>query len=177
MINTLPDASNIAKSVAEGLGLPAMILTNYLAGEAKEVGTVLANIAQEIQSGGQPIKAPCVVIATGEVTTRISPTEKIGLGGPGQELTSSFAIAAAKTKGVCIASVDTEGTDGPTDAAGGLTDSRTLAEAEAKGVDLYTALRGHAAHGALEALNCKIVTGNTGTNLCDLHIMYVPAVD
>lgn len=174
IINTLPDASNIAKAVAEKHGLYTMVLTNYLAGEAKEAGTFLANIAQEIQNGDQPIKAPCVVIATGEVSTKISPDEKIGLGGPGQELVASFAITAAKTKGVCIASVDTEGTDGPTDAAGGLTDSETFKEANEKGIDIYAALRKHSVHDALKALNCKIITGNTGTNLCDLHIMYVP---
>lgn len=176
IINTLPDASLIAKAEAEKRGFPAIVLTNYLSGEAREAGTFLANIAQEIQVSGQPIAAPCVIVATGEVSTKISPKEKIGLGGPGQELTTSFAIMAANTKGVCLASVDTEGTDGPTMAAGGLTDSSTLAESERISIDLYKALRCHNTYDALNALNCKIVTGNTGTNLCDLHIMYVPAL-
>lgn len=174
IINTLPDASNIAKEEAQKMGYQAMVLTNYLSGEAKEAGTVLANIAQEIQDSGQPMKAPCVVIATGEVSTKIGPKEKIGLGGPGQELSTSFAISAAKAKGICIASIDSEGTDGPTDAAGGLTDSKTLKEAEKIGIDFYKSLRCHNCYDALNALNCKIVTGNTGTNLCDLHIMFVP---
>lgn len=176
-INTLPDASNAAKKVAEEYGFSAMVLTNYLAGEAREAGTFLANIGQEIQNSGQPLKPPCVIIATGEVSTKISPDEIIGLGGPGQELASSFALAAAKTNGICIASVDTEGTDGPTNSAGGLTDSETYVEAQKKRVDLYKALRTHDAHDALKKLNCSIITGNTGTNLCDLHIMYVPSID
>lgn len=174
ILNTLPDASNIAKEVCEKRGLPAMILTNYLSGEAREAGTFLANIAQEIQLSGNPIPAPCVIIATGEVSTKISPGEKIGLGGPGQELTTSFAITAALTKGVCIASVDTEGTDGPTDSAGGLTDSLTFPSSEKVEIDFYKALRCHNTYDALNAVKCNIITGNTGTNLCDLHIMYVP---
>ena len=176
VINTLPDASNFAKEITESKGLSAMILTNTLAGEAREAGTVLANIAQEIQERGQPIKPPCVVIATGEVSTKISPEQKIGLGGPGQELSASFSIAAAKAglQGVCIASVDTEGTDGPIDAAGGLTDCTTLSTAQEAGVDLYKALRNHDVYEALGRVNSRIVTGNTGTNLCDLHILYVP---
>lgn len=177
IINTLPDASLIAKEEAEKRGLKAMVLTNYLSGEAKEAGTFLANIAQEIQESGQPISAPCVVIATGEVSTKISPAERIGLGGPGQELTTSFAISAANAKGICVASVDTEGTDGPTDAAGGITDSLTLSEGKKIDTDLYKMLRTHNTYDVLTALESKIVTGNTGTNLCDLHIMYVPAAE
>ena len=71
-------------------------------------------------------------------------------------------------------SIDTEGTDGTTLVAGGLTDSTTLQRLEEKGIDVYAALRGHASFEALEAVGDVIVTGNTGTNLCDLNIMYVP---
>ena len=71
-------------------------------------------------------------------------------------------------------SIDTEGTDGTTLAAGGLTDSTTLQRLEEEGIDVYAALRGHAGFEALEAVGDVIVTGNTGTNLCDLNIMYVP---
>lgn len=174
IINTLPDTSNVAKEEAKKLGLNTMILTNALVGEAREAGNFFASIAAEIQNAGRPIQAPCIVIATGEVSTKIQGKPK-GIGGPGQELAAGFAIASSGLTGVCIASIDTEGTDGPTPAAGGITDSSTYRLAEEKGVDLYKALREHAVYEALSSLNCEIVTGNTGTNLCDLHIMYVPA--
>jgi len=158
---------------AEKMGLRTMVLTNALIGESSEAGNFMASIAAEIQASGQPIAPPCVVIATGEVSAKI-PEQPKGIGGPGQELAAGFAIAARKLRGPCIASVDTEGTDGPTDSAGGLADSKTFWLSEEKGIDLYEALRNHAVYEALSPLNSEIITGNTGTNLCDLHIMYVP---
>ncbi len=173
LISTLPDMTKLVQEAAEKRGLNYMLLTNSLQGEAKEVGTVFASIAEEIQISGRPVQPPCIVAATGEMSVRI-PEIDCGLGGPGQEMTTSFAIQARKLKDVCIASVDSEGTDGPTIAAGGITDSDTFSLAEASGTDLYKALREHDVFPALDALGCEIITGNTGTNLCDLHIMYVP---
>lgn len=174
MISTLPDLSNAAKEVAEKLGYRAVVLTNVLTGEAREAGTFLAAVAEEIQERKQPVQPPCVIIASGEVSTKIMEKPE-GTGGPGQELAAGFAIAARNLEGVCAASVDTEGTDGPTDAAGGITDSSTFAMAQQKEIDLYKALREHAVYDALGSLNSRIISGNTGTNLCDLHIIYVPA--
>ena len=173
IINTLPDVSKAAKEEAEKRGLRTMVLTNALIGESSEAGNFMASIADEIQASGQPMAPPCVVIATGEVSAKI-PEQPKGTGGPGQELAAGFAIASRKLQGVCIASVDTEGTDGPTDSAGGLADSKTFQLSEERGIDLYEALRNHAVYEALSPLNSEIITGNTGTNLCDLHIMYVP---
>lgn len=176
-IGALPDATAIAIEAARARGLNTMLLSNRLEGEAREVGVVMSSIAREIQDSGSPVQAPCVIVAAGEMGVRISPGEKCGLGGPGQEMATSFAIASKGMSGVCIASVDTEGTDGPTDLAGGITDSSTYAVAVEKGVDLHSALRDHDVRAALVELGCGIITGNTGTNLCDLHIMYVPKAD
>lgn len=71
-------------------------------------------------------------------------------------------------------SIDSEGTDGTTDVAGGLTDSQTARLASEKGVDLNASLRSHACYEALYEIGDTIFTGNTGTNLCDLNILYVP---
>ena len=172
IINTLPDVSSYAKKVAEDMGINAIVLTNELVGESSEAGRFLASIAREIKTSGQPCKAPCVIIATGEVSSRISTPPK-GIGGPGQELAIGFAITAKEMDGICVASIDTEGTDGPTDAAGGIADSFTYKVAEEKGIDLYEAIREHSAYEALSNTYGKIITGNTGTNLCDLHVMYV----
>ena len=176
LLNSLPDSCRIASEVAESMGVPAMVLSSFLEGESRFAGTFFASIARQIQTYGQPIQAPCVVIASGETTTSIPDSSAItGHGGPGQELVLGFALAAEKALGCVMLSIDSEGTDGTTPAAGGLTDSRSAATARAAGVDLHAALRGHASYEALSQINDIILTGNTGTNLCDFNIMYVPA--
>ncbi|MGC3953253.1 MAG: DUF4147 domain-containing protein [Propionicimonas sp.] len=178
LLNTIPDAMLYARQAAADLGLPAMVLTSFVEGEARDVGTVLASIAREIQAYGNPIAPPCVVLVAGEATTLILDNAVIeGHGGPGHEVVTGFALTAAKTSGAALLSIDSEGTDGTTSAAGGITDSSTLARADAAGVSLHAALRGHACHEALGAIGDVLVTGNTGTNLCDLNILYVPKAE
>ncbi len=177
LINTLPDACRYAKEEAEAMGIPSLILTSFLDGESRHAGTFFASIAREIQNYGNPIQAPCVLIAAGEVFTTITDNSIIsGHGGPSQEQTLSFALTAAKIPGVCHLSIDSEGTDGTTTAAGGITDSQSAAQAQAKGVDIHKALREHASHEALVRMEDVVFTGNTGTNLCDFNIIYVPAL-
>jgi glycerate-2-kinase len=175
LLNTLPDSCRYAKEAAEAMGLRAMIVSSFLEGESKDAGTVFASIAREIQAHGNPIEAPCVLVAAGETTTQILDNQAVtGHGGPGHELAASFAIAAVKAPGATLLSIDTEGTDGTTPAAGGICDSTTAARATPAGLNLHAALRGHATHEALTALGDAVMTGNTGTNLCDLNIVYVP---
>lgn len=175
LLNSLPDSCLYAKRISEAQGIPAIIVSSFLEGEAADVGTVFASIAREIQQYGNPIKPPCVLLASGEATTKITDNTMItGHGGPGQELTASFAIAARRIPGCVLLSIDSEGTDGTTPAAGGITDSRSFQTSQNCGVDLYGALRGHACYEALNTMDDIILTGNTGTNLCDLNIMYVP---
>jgi glycerate 2-kinase len=177
LINTLPDSCIYAKRFAEEMGIHAVILTSYLEGESRDVGTVFASIAREIQAYGNPVSAPCMVLASGEATTKILNNSEItGHGGPSQEETLSFAFTADKAKGVCLLSIDSEGTDGTTPVAGGITDSQSLKAARSKGIDVFAALRGHACYEALSAMDDVVFTGNTGTNLCDFNIMYVPKI-
>jgi glycerate 2-kinase len=175
LLNTLPDSCIYAKAICEQMGLPALIVSSFLEGESRDAGTFFASIAREIQTYGNPIKPPCVLLSSGEVTTLIDDNSVIkGHGGPGQEMATSFAIAAAKTQGACLLSIDSEGTDGTANVAGGITDSTSFAAASAKGISLYQALREHSCFEALDAIDSAIFTGNTGTNLCDLNILYVP---
>jgi glycerate 2-kinase len=177
LINTLPDSCIYAKRFAEEMGIHTVILTSYLEGESRDVGTVFASIAREIQAYGNPVSAPCMVLASGEATTKILDNSEItGHGGPSQEETLSFAVTADKAKGVCLLSIDSEGTDGTTPVAGGITDSQSLKAARSKGIDVFAALRGHACYEALSAMDDVVFTGNTGTNLCDFNIMYVPKI-
>ena len=178
LLNTLPDSCIYAKEIAEEMGIPAIILSSFLEGESKDAGTIFASIAREIQAYGNPIKPPCVILSSGETTTQILDNRLItGHGGPGQELTLSFAIAAAKTKGACMFSIDSEGTDGTTPVAGGICDSTSYQTALEKGIDVHASLRGHACYEALQAIGDTVFTGNTGTNLCDFNILYVPETE
>ena len=177
LLNTLPDSCIYAKSVAEEMGVPAIILSSFLEGESSDAGTFFASIAREIQNYGNPLPAPCVILSSGETTTTILDSSTIkGHGGPGQELVTSFSIAAQKAPGCVMFSIDSEGTDGTTPVAGGITDSQSYAAATRKNVDLYAALRGHACYEALSSIDDVVFTGNTGTNLCDFNILYVPAL-
>jgi len=176
VVNTLPDLADAALEAAAEHGVPAHVLTTFLEGESSDAGTFMAALAREIQANGRPFAAPCLIISAGETVTSIDDSSVItGHGGPSQELTLGFALAAAEVPGACMYSMDSEGTDGTAAAAGGLTDSTTAARAEAAGIDLRASLRGHASFEALSSLGDVVVTGNTGTNLCDLNILYVPA--
>lgn len=175
LINSLPDSCLTAKRISEEMGIPAIILTSYLEGEAKDVGTVFASLAREIQNYGNPIKPPCVLLCSGEATTKILDNSVItGHGGPGQELTLSYSISGKKAPGCVCLSIDSEGTDGTTVVAGGMTDSTSYDTACEKGIDVFENLRGHACFEALDAMGDAVFTGNTGTNLCDFNVMYVP---
>ena len=177
LLNSLPDSCIYAREACSKMGIPAMIVSSFLEGESRDAGTFFASMAREIQTYGNPIAPPCVLLSSGEVTSRIPDSGEIrGHGGPGQEMTASFAITAARTSGACLLSIDSEGTDGTTLAAGGITDSTSFAAATERGINLYQALREHSCFEALDAIGDTVFTGNTGTNLCDLNIMYVPPV-
>jgi glycerate 2-kinase len=177
LLNTLPDSCIYAKEICEEMGIPAVILTSFLEGESRDAGTFMASLVREIQTYGNPVQAPCVLLSSGEVTTQILDSKQIkGHGGPGQEMAVSFAIAASRTPGACLLSIDSEGTDGTAKVAGGITDSESLKAAQARGINLYQSLREHSCFEALEAIGSTVFTGNTGTNLCDLNIVYVPSL-
>lgn len=175
LLNSLPDSCIYAREVCATMGIPAMIVSSFLEGEGRDAGTFLASMAREIQAYGNPIEPPCVLLSSGEVTSRVPEDADIkGHGGPSQEMTVSFAITAAKTTRACLLSIDSEGTDGTTLVAGGITDSTSYAAAAEKRINLHQALREHACFEALDGIGDTVFTGNTGTNLCDLNIMYVP---
>jgi len=175
LLNTVSDSCLYAREVAADMGVTAHILTSFLEGESKDAGTFFASLAREVQAYGNPFSAPCVILSSGETTTRIVEGSAVeGHGGPSQELAASFAISATSIPGACMFSVDSEGTDGTTPVAGGLTDSTSHETATQRGVSLHAALRGHSCYEALTAIGDTVVTGNTGTNLCDFNILYVP---
>jgi glycerate 2-kinase len=175
VINTLPDACKCAMEVAEERGIPAVVLTTYAEGESKDYGAFTASLAKEMLKNGRPFKRPCLIFSGGETTTYIPDNLVIkGHGGPSQELAAGFALVAKDAPGACMLSIDTEGTDGTTIMAGGLTDSKTYDRSLAAGINLRQVLKEHSSNEALSALGDCIYTGNTGTNLCDFNVLYVP---
>lgn len=176
IVNTLPDSCKYAMEIAQEMGVDAHVLTTYASGESKDFGTFMATIAKEIQATGRPFKAPCLIFSAGETTTAIGSDDEItGHGGPSQELVTSFAIMADELglENVCMLSMDSEGTDGTCENAGGVTDSTSMKAAVDAGLDLRRSLEGHACYEALKAIKDGLFTGNTGTNLCDFNVLYV----
>ena len=175
VINTLPDACKCAMDVAEEMGISAEVLTTYAEGESKDFGAALASIAKEVLENNRPFKRPCLLFSGGETTTYIDDNSKIkGHGGPSQELVVGFALVAKDAPGSCMLSIDSEGTDGTTLMAGGITDSTTYQSSLKEGINLREALKDHATNEALIILKDCIYTGNTGTNLCDFNVLYIP---
>jgi glycerate 2-kinase len=165
------DSCEVAKRIAEAMGLATCVLTTQLEGESHEAGTFLACVAKEVGLTHRPVSPPCILIAGGETTTRIA--GDAGLGGPSQELALGFALEVAGKNGFCIGAIDTDGTDGPTEIAGGIADGTTVKRARLLGLNVYDCLRAHDSSKVLSAVGDEVVTGNTGTNLCDLNVVYV----
>ena len=160
-----------AERAAE-LGYKPMILTTMLKGEAREAGTFFAAVANEIVRFGRPMSAPCAIVAGGENTVTIP--DKYGKGGgPNQEFALSACLDLVGLENVVLVAIDTDGTDGPTDLAGGIVDGSTLPAAQAKEIDVFRALHDHDASRVLQELGDAMVTGHTGTNVNDLRLLLV----
>ena len=172
ILGSLADSCAAAEVEAEKMGVPLCVLTTYLEGESREAGYFLASIAKEVKLLQRPVQPPCFLVCAGETTTNITEPPQ-GIGGPSQELVLGFSIGVKGMEGIAAASIDTEGTDGPTIYAGGIADGSTYNALEKAGVNIYQALRTHAAGDALKKIGDNIFTGNTGTNLCDFNVIYV----
>ena len=160
-----------AADKASELGFKAMILSTVLEGESKELGRTFAAIAREIISNQRPLNPPCAVIGGGETTVKIDGTA--GEGGPNQEFSLAAAPGLDRIGNVVVVGLDSDGTDGPTDIAGGIVDNLTLARANDLGVDLFAVLARHDVTPALKKLADEIETGATGTNVNDLKFMLI----
>ena len=154
---------------ARDLGFHTLVLSSEVEGEARDVGGFFASIAREIGSSGRPIPSPACVLAAGETTVTV---QGDGMGGRNQEMALAWAIKMQSWKWpVCFASVATDGTDGPTTAAGGLVDSYTCARAVEMNLEPSKFLRANDSYNLLKAVRDLITTGPTGTNLMDLQIL------
>ncbi len=166
-------ACEAARDKASQLGFASTILTCSLEGESAEAGARLAELAKKTKAEKLPLAAPCAVIAGGETTVTISGA--CGRGGPNQEIALSAALQL-EGDGTVFAAVDTDGTDGPTEIAGGIVDSSTMKRAREKGLDIKKSLLLHDASAVLLELGDAVITGHTGTNINDLIIMLIRQV-
>lgn len=157
-----------AAEAAKALGYAPLILTNMLDCEAKEAGKFLASIAKTIQKDALPLRPPCAVLCGGETVVRI--TGK-GKGGRNQELALAAAESIGGMEHIVIAAIGSDGTDGPTDAAGGIVDGRTKALLAEKGISIPKILAENDSNHALAAADALIHTGATGTNVNDLYLL------
>ena len=161
-----------AKNKAEEMGLDTAIIASSLSDvEAQPIAETLAYIAQEIETYGRPFKPPCVLLCGGELIVTVG--EETGVGGRNQEFALSAAPRIAGSKNIVIASVDSDGADGPTDMAGGIVDGYSMERAKEAGVDIFEELRKHNSTMTLNELGDTIYTGIQGTNVQDLRIVYV----
>ena len=161
----LDSASNRAKE----LGFKTMVLSSEIEGEARDAGRFFASIAREIGSSGRPVPPPACVLAAGETTVTVRGP---GRGGRNQEMALAWALKMQSwKKPTCFASIATDGTDGPTTAAGGLVDPFTCSRAIEMNLEPMKFLRANDSFTFLKSVRDLITTGPTQTNLMDLQII------
>ncbi len=153
-----------AADVCELLGFEPFVLTDRLCTEAREAGVMLASIAQHYAGKGKR-----AFIMGGETVVHLTGD---GLGGRNQELAFASAKGIAGLNAL-IFSLGTDGTDGPTDAAGGIVDGETYGKLSEQGIDYADVLARNDAYHALHAVDGLIVTGPTGTNVNDLTVLLI----
>ena len=158
-----------ARERAQDLGFRTIVLTSELEGEARDIGRVFAAVAREIGSSGNPLGPPACVLAAGETTVTVRGN---GAGGRNLEMALAWALAMRESReAVCFASIASDGTDGPTDSAGGLVDPTTCRRAAAMGLEGARSLEENDSFGFLHAVGDAVMTGPTQTNLMDLQIL------
>jgi hydroxypyruvate reductase len=159
---------------ASALGLKTRILGTGLEGEARDVAQMFAATAREAGRSRGPEQEPACILAAGETTVTVRGD---GVGGRNQEMALAWAMEMSGYTGApcCFASVATDGTDGPTDAAGGLVDPTTCARGAGLGLIAADYLRRNDSWHFLKGVGDLIVTGPTLTNLMDLQILLVGA--
>jgi hydroxypyruvate reductase len=159
-------AIDAAAREARALGYRTMVLSTFIEGETREVAAVHAAIAKEVLASDRPVRRPACILSGGETTVTVRGS---GHGGRNQEFVLACAIALEGAP-VTIFSGGTDGSDGPTDAAGAIADSETVR----KGVDARAFLDNNDSYRFFERVNGLVKTGPTGTNVMDVRVLLVP---
>jgi len=159
-----------AAAEAKRQGVEAVILSDALEGEAREVGSVHAAIAREVAARNRPFKKPVLILSGGETTVTLRAK---GKGGRNSEFLLAFAIGVDGVEGIDALAADTDGIDGSEDNAGAFCDSSTVTRMRGSGVDAKAMLAGNNAWTAFNAVDDLFVPGPTGTNVNDLRAILV----
>ena len=155
-----------AAAECKRLGYEPVLLTDQLCCQAKEAGSFLGTVLRTHHSQGRKL----AFLAGGETVVQLTGH---GRGGRNQELALAAAPALEGLSGVCVFSVGSDGTDGPTDAAGGYVDGQSNGELTAKGLSVFEVLKENDAYHALQSIGGLIITGPTGTNVNDVAVALV----
>jgi len=163
-------AVQAAKEKAAAMGYHSLVLSTFIEGETREVAKVHAALAKEIMTREIPLSRPACVVSGGETTVTIRGK---GLGGRNQEFVLAAALDIAGWNEVVVLSGGTDGTDGPTDAAGAIADGFTVSRAESLGLDPERYLRENDSYHFFQKLDDLLITGPTFTNVMDLRLVLV----
>jgi hydroxypyruvate reductase len=163
-------AVEAARACAAALGFAPHVLTRSLEGEAREAARDLVETARRVRGGRGPVSAPACLIAGGETTVTV---RGAGHGGRCQELALAAAIRMEGLDDVVILAAGTDGSDGPTTAAGALADGWSAARLRERGEDPQARLDANDSHAAFASLGDLVVTGPTHTNLLDLYLALI----
>lgn len=170
LVGTNLQALEAARKKAEFQGYRTLILSAMVEGETREAAKMHAGIAKEIIASGHPIPPPACILFGGETTVTL---QGKGKGGRNMEFALASALALEGEKHVVILSGGTDGTDGPTDAAGAIVDGETVARARSQGLDPLDHLRRNDSYPLFQSLGDLLITGPTRTNVMDVCIMLV----
>jgi len=163
-------ALTAAAESAERLGYRSLILSSKVEGEAREVAKAFAAIGKEVLSSDHPLKPPACILTGGETTVTL---QGDGRGGRNQEFVLAGALALDGTDRVVVLAGGTDGTDGPTDAAGALADGLSIRRAKALGMDPHAFLKRSDSYHFFKPLDDLIITGPTRTNVMDVYMLLV----
>ena len=165
-------AVDAAAVKARELGYRPLVLSTSIEGETRDVARMHAAIACEVLESGRPIKAPACILSGGETTVTLKGT---GKGGRNQEFALAAAIDLAGRDGVCVLSGGTDGTDGPTDAAGAMATGSTVTLAQSKGLSATDYLSRNDSYNFFDSLGdgSLLKTGPTRTNVMDVRLLLV----
>ena len=162
-------AAEAAAQEALARGFNALLLSTFVEGEAREVALVAAALAKELVHHDRPVPRPACLVWGGETTVTVRGG---GKGGRNQELALAAALAMQDLTNVLLVALGTDGTDGPTDAAGAVATGETVSRAALLGLDPHAYLADNDAYTFFDALGDLIRTGPTGTNVNDLLLLF-----
>ena len=172
MIATPMMALRAAAAAARGLGLTPLILGDALEGESREMGTLMAGIAQSVRVHAEPLAGPALLLSGGETTVTIG-DGPAGRGGRNTEFLLGLAVALNGAPGIWAVAGDTDGIDGTEEAAGALIGPDTLAAARARALDPRAVLAAHDSYTLFDAIGALIRTGPTLTNVNDIRAILI----